>query len=342
MVSKKDVSATIKYQEIQRELQENMVRSVYLFTGEEDYLIENLCQSIIKKVITPGAEGFDYQKITGQALTNWSPSALLAATKQLPFMSTKRVFHFINCQWFQGGASKNTELLDFLQNVGDEAVIIFTEGKVDKKQKKILDLLQKKGIFAQFDYLATSEIVHWIGQYANKLSLKIKPEAAVSLAERCQNSMRLIAQEFKKFSLYAAAREQREIDMAFLNLMSIPDTSGDIFKLTEFLLSKNHQAAFELLNRLLEQNQSVLLLIFLIGKHLKQLLFAKYVSGPEELATELKMMPFIAKKLFEQSKRFTTDELTTYYEECYQADLAIKSGRMSDNLALDFLLSKIH
>ena len=51
--------------------------------------------------------------------------------------------------------------------------------------------------------------------------------------------------------------------------------------------------------------------------------------------------PFVVRKTYFQSKKFTFEELKKIYHEIFQADLDIKTGKIKPELVLEMLITQV-
>lgn len=296
-------------------------------------------QTLVKRLIEPASRDMDfflYTPESGKALT---PNDFAPQFKTPPFLSKKRVFLLRNTGWFGAGASKNEELLELLDSLDDRVCVIFREDKVDKKQKIALDRVKKVGRFCELSHPTAEELQRWVMTFGRHLKIDILPEAAASLVSRCESSMSLMARELKKFQLYCAGKQQTRVDTALVEYLSVPDLSGSIFHLTDLLLDRRMQEAYELVDNLLAQGQPVILILFNLARQVKQLYLCKSFRDSVGAAQQLKLPPFVVKRLLAQSRRLSEERLLQLYELCFRTDWGIKSGRVPERLGLELLMA---
>src|SRR5208283_3698855 len=77
-----------KYQELITGLKQHKVLSLYLFYGEEEFLIQEAIDLIIKEVVDPVARDFNFNTFFCR---DASVSEIVALAQTLPFMSEKRL-----------------------------------------------------------------------------------------------------------------------------------------------------------------------------------------------------------------------------------------------------------
>ena len=57
------------------------------------------------------------------------------------------------------------------------------------------------------------------------------------------------------------------------------------------------------------------------------------------IAAKLKIPPFAAGKLMPQARTFSREQILSYVNSCVEAEEAVKTGRLSDRMAVELLLT---
>ena len=78
----------LKYQELISSLKQGKILPLYLFYGEEEFLIQEALDLIINKVVDPGARDFNFNTLYCR---DTPASELVNLCQTLPFMSEKRL-----------------------------------------------------------------------------------------------------------------------------------------------------------------------------------------------------------------------------------------------------------
>ena len=58
------------------------------------------------------------------------------------------------------------------------------------------------------------------------------------------------------------------------------------------------------------------------------------------LVTKLKLQPFVVGKIMPQAKSFTREQILSYVNLCVETEEAVKTGRLNERLAVEFLIVK--
>lgn len=85
-------------------------------------------------------------------------------------------------------------------------------------------------------------------------------------------------------------------------------------------------------------------ILFLIARQFNQLLLVKDMAGKgvakAEMASRLKVPPFVAGKMLTQARAFTKEQILAYVEQCVEMEEAVKRGRLQDRLAVEILICR--
>ncbi len=336
------------YTELNNEIKSNIIRPVYLLSGEEDWLIRQLVQDLIKAVINPAAKEVDLVQIdVGHQPQTLDFDRLEQEIMTPPFLSEQKLIILKNTDLFVSakGAAKTkidetrSRLKDLLLNFPSNTVLLFVEEKANRSQKSFLAALEKaNGVFAEIGLQDSKVLQAWIRGGAAKHNLTIEKDAVISLIERCDSQMAGIRAEMEKLFLYLGWSGGGNIDLQIVELVCRPDSRSSIFDLTDALSEGNAQRALEVLGLLLQRKEPVQLILFMLYRHIRQLLQVQGGLSGQKIAARMKISPYIAGKLRMQAQRFSQLRLASIYEMMFQTDLQIKKGEINDLLGLELLI----
>lgn len=337
----------ITYAGLAGELKKNVVRNFYVFWGEETYLIDKAISSIKRICLEKGCEEMDF--IRGEwDHKSMNPERLYEKIATPPFLSEKRVVIFRNTGFFSGKISED-ELQGYeevFQRLPDFTVLLFIEDKVDKRKKKLLDKMKKYALFVQMEKQKVEDLCKWASVLLKRDHVRITVDAVNSLVDRTECDMRILENEVEKIRLFCRYLGKSEISFSEIDEICIPDLRGSVFQMTDAIGSKDVQKALSSVRRLLEMKEPVTRVRFMLARHVRQLICAQQWTRSADLATALKISPYIAQKLIRQASRFQKEELKYLYLLCAKSDYWVKTGQIEEDLVLDMILctadSRIH
>lgn len=358
---------TVSYQTLRAELQKDECRRLYVLYGEEPFLVERLTEAISQLLIAPGSASLDRVTMHGDG----SPAKLdldrLKAEVQTPaFLSKRKLVIVKNSGWLtiqsggrgnakgsagkkdSGGSGGNSgsqtqkerqeKLAAIFSLLTDDVCLVLAEEKVDKRLKSMVQAIEKQGVLAEMPKQTAQILQSWVQAECNRREIDINQRAMESLIDRCDSSMHVLWQEMSKLFLYCAYSETKVADEALIAEISLPDLRGTVFDLTDAISAGDTDTALRLLDTLIGLKQPVQLIAFMLARHLRQLICAAELKRPEAIASTLKVMPFVARRLSQQARQMSIPVLEALYGRCYETDLQVKTGKIADRLALETLL----
>ncbi|MDO5015879.1 MAG: DNA polymerase III subunit delta [Eubacteriales bacterium] len=332
-------TAQLDYRAWRKQIEAGETASLYLISGEETYLIDHGLKLLSQQLINPATATLDQVTLR----ENIDYNRLLDEIETVPFMSERRLILVYNSDLFNNQKGATADKQAFLSALaGCEQAnfcLCLIESKLDRRQKKSFQLWQAAGGFeVQVDKETSNSLMAWLNQYFSGKGLKLQQNAAQSLILRCDSYMGQILAEADKLANFCAYAGQDHIDMELLDLCCREDLQGNIFQLTDAVSAKNIGLALTILDKLLKQNEPCILILFMLSRHFRQLLAAKDAHNASDLASGLRVPPFVAKRLLNQARNFSYRDLIDLCRSSYQADKAIKTGAIEERLALELLV----
>jgi len=329
------------YAELAADLKNKKTASLYVFFGEEEYLIDRAVHALTRLLIAPGCQDADSYTSEGSQ-TAGDPEALLEMVRTPPFMSQKRMIILKNTGLFGTKSPDSPEAskkyTSIFADIPDFCCLIMIEDKVDKRKKALLESVSQHGNLVQVDRQSTDALCRWVGTSLQKENIRITLEAINSLVDRTEGSMNVLGNEIQKLVLYCKGTGLREVAINDIEEICIPDIRGSIFQMTDAIGARNISRALTVLDTLIAMKEPVPKIRFMLARHLRQLICAKELGQAERIMQVLKVVPFVARNLSSQARSFQLSELTALYEACASSDFAVKTGQMDDRLSMETLL----
>jgi len=174
------------------------------------------------------------------------------------------------------------------------------------------------------------------------LGAKISIPTAVFLAKQTGNDLWRLSAEIRKLSAYKG--KNKIIEKKDVELLVKPEFETAIFKTIDAIAAKDKKTALALLYGHLEKGDPPLYLLSMIIFQFRNLLLVKDLEPKPltEMTALLKPMhPFVVRKSSWLAKKFTMQELEKIYIKLFKIDLAVKTGKIKPELALELLITDI-
>ena len=318
------------------------MKNVILLFGEEKLLIDEEINKIKQKLVPNHLEAMNFIPIDGK---HARLAEIVNACETVPLFSQKKLVVVYDAPFFESGkgdtdkASEEDELLKKLEAIPDHTVLIFTASKAHKR-KKIYKQIKAKGVVREFNQLSVKDKAFWIQKRVQLYGKSIDLKTAYFIAEHTGN-LHQTDNELKKLAAFTNSREQ--IEAGDLDKIFYKSLEGNIFEMMDFIGTKNSAGAVSVLNRLMEQGEKAIVILYMISKHMMDLISVKSMEGLsyQDIATKSGLHPFVLKKALNQCKNFSLDELNRNLKLCQELDTDIKTGKIQDMLGLELLITKI-
>ena len=332
--------------ELEKELKEAKLNSLYLLYGEEVFLIESNLKKI-KKLFGEIVPGINYVQIDDTNVDN-----LISDIETPSFGYEKKLIIVKNSGLFKKeGKRKNTKITErkekiaeyFKNNISDIKyynIIVFVEDEIEKNT--LYKIIDKEGIVCNFEKQKPADIIKRLKAIFNAYKVNIDNETLKYLIEECGTSMQDLINESRKLIEYAG--EDGTVSKQDIDLLCIKQIEAVIFTLTDSLGKKDIASAMQTLKNLIYNKEPIQKILITLYNHFKKLYFTKIaIEQNMNLAEALNLKPnqlFLASKYKMQASYFKTDELKQILQELILLDQNSKNGLIDVNIGLEAILSR--
>ncbi len=248
-----------------------------------------------------------------------------------------------------GAASKDflAWLADYIPNIPETTTLVLNESKKIPARNPVLKAVARLGdggavTLFETPQLKRGELAGWVAQRAREMGIRLERGVAEDLATFIGPNLRLINSELEKLALYAGDRLITKQDVA---VMCPYAREASIFDMVDALGNRRTAVAFRLLAQMRSQGAHPLYLLTMIVRQYRILLQVKDYVGrgmrKDEIASAIHLHPYPTSKAMTQSRNYTPRQLESIYDRLLETDVAIKTGKLEANLALDMLVVEL-
>ncbi|MFH0926942.1 MAG: DNA polymerase III subunit delta, partial [bacterium] len=222
----------------------NNLAPIYLFYGDEEYLIQEEIKKICDKALNDSLRDFNLQKMEAEP---GKASEIIDNASTLPFMSSKRVVIVSEGEKFN---KKDQEILTrYFCEPNELTCLIIYCNEVDIKTEFYKNA-KKKGVVSSFRILRGNQLLNWCQQKAREYNYQIDKEATNYLIDLIGNNLWQLDNEIKKLGIFLG--EEKKITVAAIDELVSQMNTNTIFELTDLLGTKNLRQSLLLLHRILQ------------------------------------------------------------------------------------------
>ncbi|ACL25833.1 DNA polymerase III subunit delta [Chloroflexus aggregans] len=312
---------------------------IYLFYGANE-LARSEALAELRSHLPADVADLNVSVLDGRKLTI---EQLVAACEAHPFLADRRLVIVYNALKHSKAGKAREELRDYCARVPPTCDLVFVEQEDIDRRHLLFTYLSKHGVVREFPLLSGSELLHWIGQRARLLSVTIEPAAAQRLVDLAGNDSRTLVNELAKLASYVG--RGGKIDQAAVDRLVTDQQEQNLFAFIDDLSGKRLGAALRGARALIEDGEAPHYVLFMLARQIRILLHVKQLLGQrrraDDIAGELGLKPFVARKAAEQVRHFTVAELVTAHDRLLELDYAIKTGKMQAETALELFVVEI-
>jgi DNA polymerase III subunit delta len=302
--------------------------TVYLLLGDDE---ERKARSVEKLRNDRAAETYDAAE-TG-------PEAVVSACNSYSLFGEGSFVLVRNLDAWN--ASQKAQILNYLENPSPEADLVMLGAKLGAREK-LLAAVKKTGEVYDFKQPTGKALAKWTIGHAKKQGLELPEDVAEELVARCSDDKVRVSKELDKLALYAEGTATPEDVEALVP----PDLQSNIFRFVEVLGARERDRALELLETLLSTTEPPLRILYMIRRQFRLLARSRalFMSGASrsEVASTLKVPPFVAKKLEEQSGKMDEEDLEKALALVLNLERGLKGGSdLGDELQVELTVLRL-
>lgn len=320
-------------QVLNQDLKENTFKQSYLLFGEEPFLIGNYKKRLREAIVGDDTMNFNY--FEGK---NPDVREIISLADTMPFFAERRLILIDGSGFFKNSPD---ELTEYLPQMPDTTCIIFCESEVDKRSR-LYKKVKELGYAAELKKQDSTQLMNWAAGILGKDGKKITKPVMEYFLDRTGDDMENIRTELEKLICYTMGREV--ITKEDVEAIGTVHVTNRIFDMVSAIVSGNTKKAMELYEDLLTLKEPPMRILFLIARQFNQLLQTKELVGTGadkgQLASKLKVPPFAAGKLINQARGFSKEQILSYVQLCVESEEAVKTGRLSERMAVELLIAK--
>lgn len=312
---------------------------IYLFYGPNE-LARSEAVAELRAGLPAEVADLNISVLDGRKLTI---EQLVAACEAHPFLAERRLVIVYDALKHSKAGKGREELRSYCERVPATCDLVFLEQEEVDRRHLLFTYLSKHGVVREFPLLQGAELLRWIEQRAKMLHATIEPAAAQRLVELAGNDSRLLANELAKLASYVG--RNGKIDLRVVDRLVTDQQEQNLFAFLDELSSRRLRPALRSARALIEDGQAPPYVLFMLARQIRILLQVRQLLSQrrraDEIAAELNLKPFVARKATEHVRNFSLAELIHAHDRLLELDHAIKTGRIQAETALELFVVEV-
>lgn len=321
---------------------------IYVLHGEDEFAMARFLADLKAKLGDAPVVEMNYIELDGRSIA-WND--LTSTASALPFLAKRRMVALRHSLAFVKRVSNRDKFKQYLEGLPATTALILVEDHAltDERARRKGELhwletwAQEAGervYLRNFGQPTGAAMARWIQARAKEHGGHFNHQAAGLLASLVGDDSRFADQEIQKLLLYI--NFQRPVQADDVEHLTAHTLEGDIFALVDALGHQNGRVASAMLHRLLDEDDP-LRIFGMVIRQFRLLLLAREVieqgGNESHVASQLKIHPYVAKKVAVQARGFTLAGLEGIYHRLLKVDEGIKTGQMEASLSLDVFIA---
>lgn len=335
----------MKVEDLEKELKQNKLNSLYLLYGEEVFLLESSLKSIIKNF------GEKIKGINYIVLDETNIDEILSDIETPAFGYEKKLIIARNTGLFKKDLKKKSKnnnsdlkekINDYIKEnidiINESVILVFVEEGVDKCE--LLSTIEKLGIVCNFEAQKPYQLQKRLKGIVDAYKVNIDMNTLNYFIECCGTDMQELINEIRKLIEYAGIGGT--ITKQDIDLLSIKKMESIIFDLTDSLGKKETKKAIDVLRGLVLAKEPLQKILITLYNHFKKLYLTKIaIKQNKDITISLGLKPnqvFLANKYKAQASYFKKEELRNILQSLCDLDYNYKIGLIDLNIGLESIL----
>ena len=316
--------------------------TLYVFHGEEVFLLHHYLEQLKKTVLDELTESFNFHRFTNET---FELRDFADAVENLPMMAERTLVQADDIDIFKLNEDSRNKLAEVLADIPEYCTVVFTYETVgwkpDKRLKKLWDAVSR-GQIVEFSKQNQRDLVAWIQRHFAAQRKQIAPELCAYLIDITDGTMTSLAGEIKKIAAFSGADT---ICKADIDAVTEPVLDAFVFRMTDQLGAGDYGTALQTLQKLLKMQQEPIAILGAIGGHFRRLSTARTLLDHGRSYAELQkicgLADYPAKKAMDAARRFSQDFCAKAAELILETDYKMKTSFDDNERVLEMLILQL-
>lgn len=328
--------ALVDSQKIYKDLEQNKFAPVYLFFGDEPYLLNQIPDRFKYAVLNEMSVDFNFSVFHANEV---DVSTVKDTVETLPVMAPYRLVILKNVDDLKD--SEWTDLANLFTVPVESTVFVLIGDKLDKRKKGI-KLALDTVTCSEFKKPYDNQVPQWINYLAQNHELKFEQDAIHRLHRLVGNNLTELDHQIEKIKNYVG--QKTKIEMADVNQVVSSSKEESVFDFTKAIGQKDRVLALEQLVRLLDQGQNEIGIVTLVARHMRVLLTVRSGMdqgiGGAKLASLAQVPAYFIDGYCDQAKHWPIKKIEDALVVLSETDKALKSSPVSSHIWLENMVMK--
>jgi len=332
-MAKKKEEAYPGYDELRAALQSGGPANVYIFFGEETYLMQQAVEQLRTMLVPAGFEEFNYHRLTGKGLT---VQELTETVEAMPMMAQNTFVTVTDLDIFKLDEAQRAALVSLLEDFPEYCTLVFLYRQIpykkDGKMKKLTAAVAAHTTEIEFTQQGRQKMQKWVRRRFAAFDKELDDNAIDHLLFTCGSLMDGLVPEINKIAAYTKGQR---VTVADIDAVADPVLDARIFDMTNAVTARDYDRAAAVLAELFRMQTEPIAILAALSRELRQLYTARLALDGKKDAVWVKDLwrmtsDYPAKKLMQSARAVSRLWCREAVRRCQTLDRRMKSERNMD------------
>lgn len=336
----KKVPQADNFQILKQSLKEKKLGRLYIFHGEEAFLLEHYFSQIKKQLLDELTESFNFHKLTNET---FDVQTFADAVENLPMMAENTLVQVDEVDLFRLPESDRNKMVEILSDIPPWCTVVFTyvaaAWKPDKRLKKLWEAVSSNALIVEFARQNQRDLIAWVTRHFAAHKKSISPDLCAYLIDITGGTMTALSGEIAKICAYSGADTIKKSD---IDAVTEPVLDAVVFEMTDLLGQGRYADALVKLQTLLKMQQEPLAILGAVGGHFRRISAARTLLDSGKNASDLAKLCSIpdypARKTMDAARRFSPDFCRKAADLVLETDYRMKTSFDEPERLLELLI----
>jgi DNA polymerase-3 subunit delta len=240
----------------------------------------------------------------------------------------------------QTAASDLDQFADVLANLPPTTTVVLLD---EQPSAAFLELLGAEARLQEFAILKGAQLRQWAAQRVAERGADFAPAALERLIFLIDGfHLGELAQEIDKLATYALGRK---VEVADVDALVSGAVQYQVWDLTDAVVGGRGDRALAVLKDMDARDHPAQVLIFMLIRQYRQVILAQALQSgrfnADQIGARLGLSGYPLRKVIEQASRYPADRLEAAYRRLLATDVAVKTGVLEVDTALELLIADL-
>ncbi len=330
-------------QTLKQSLKARELGRLYIFHGEETFLLNHYFGQIKKQLLDELTESFNFHKLNNET---FGIRSFADAVENMPMMAEATLVQIDEVDLFKLHEEDRSKAAEILSDIPQWCTVVFTytaaPWKPDKRLKKLWEAIDQNGLVVEFAKQDQRELISWVTRHFSAQHKHITPDLCAYLIDITGGTMTALSGEIDKICAYSGTEDIRKSD---IDAVVEPVLDAVVFQMTDLLSEGRYAEALEKLQQLLKMQQEPLAILGAVGGHFRRIGTARTLLDAGRNSAELQRLcgipDYPARKTMDAARRFRPEFCRKAANLVLETDYQMKTSFDEQERLLEILLLQL-